>query len=80
VHANFNDIDFAEFLFFPWGAEARDDRFWVRALALAGNGIHHKIRTWSPFFHFLLNVRLIDIRKNDVAGPTSFPEGNTDTG
>jgi hypothetical protein len=72
--ANFKDIDFVEFLLFRLGSEARDDRFLVQALVLGGNNINKALGAWSPFFHFLPNLRLIDLRGNKVRGPVSFPE------
>jgi hypothetical protein len=43
LHADFNNIHFVEFLLLRLGTEARDDRFWVSALILGGNGIRQEI-------------------------------------
>jgi hypothetical protein len=70
---NLNNRDFVEFLLFQLGTQARDSRFWVRAIVLGGNGIE-AIDMWTRFFHFLPNLRVIDVRGNTLQRRPQFAD------
>jgi hypothetical protein len=70
---NLNNRDFVEFLLFQLGVQARDSRFWVTAIVLGGNRIEG-IDMWAPFFHFLPNLRVVDVRGNALRRRPHFAE------
>jgi hypothetical protein len=70
---NFNNRDFVEFVLFQLGTHARDSRVWVRVLILGGNEIE-AIDPWAPFFHFLPNLRIVDVHGNDLRRRPQFAD------
>jgi hypothetical protein len=68
-----NNRDFVEFLLFHLGREARDTPFWVHTLVLSDNNIQ-VIDPWSPFLHFLPNLRIIHAENNALTQRPELPE------
>jgi hypothetical protein len=70
---DFNDLDFVEFLLWRLGTESRDKMFYVSTLILTDNEIR-SIDKWSPFFHFLPNLKKIHLNGNRLQNVPSFTE------
>jgi hypothetical protein len=72
-NVDFSKRDFVEFLLFRLGTEARDDRFWVTTLIVAGNEIQ-SIDPWASFLHFLPHLEVIDVRQNPIKSTPILPD------
>lgn len=70
---NFNNRDFVEFLLFRLGTDSRDQRFYVGSLILSYNAIP-SVDMWSPFFHFLPNLRTLILNFNCLSAPPYLPQ------
>lgn len=63
---NFNNREFVEYLFFRLGVDSRDKKFWVSSIILCNNNIK-AISPWASFFHFLPNLKYINLNNNDLS-------------
>lgn len=70
---NFNNREFVEFLLYRLGVDSRDKKFWVSSLILCNNGIQN-INPWASFFHFLPNLKHININNNPLFEAPNLPE------
>ena len=70
-YVNMNNRDFVEFVLFTIGMLARDERIWVHSLVLSENGIED-VNPWAGFFHFLPNLRYLNVMDNPLTQPTKL--------
>lgn len=70
-YVNMNNRDFVEFVLFTIGMLARDERIWVHSLVLSENGIED-VNPWARFFHFLPNLRYLNVMDNPLTQPTKL--------
>jgi hypothetical protein len=73
LEIDFNNLDFVEFLLWKLGMESRERMFWVATLVLTDNEIR-KVDKWGPFFHFLPNLRRINLKGNKLDNMPTWPE------